>query len=273
MHQKSSYLNSNNAPHRKFVLSSPWSCYSKKLVHKIENPRHAGFFSQEEAQERGMRLAVGKQGSPEEGHLIGLYLLVDESDGIIADAKFQVFGHSALIGAAETACEILIRKNYNQAMRLPADLIDKQVRDKGDLPAFPEETHVYLNLVLDAIEQAAEQCLDIPFEESYVPTPLEAKNENNGEGYPGWALLSREQKIAVIEEVIAAEIRPYIELDAGGVQIVELIGDSELIIAYEGACTSCHSATGATLNAIQEILRAKVNQNLTIVPDLSHSKY
>ncbi len=253
--------------HRKFTLSFPWARYSKKLVHKIENPRHGGFFSQEEAHERGMRLAIGKQGDLEEGNAVGFYLLVDESDGVIADAKFQVFGQSALIGAAEAACEVLIRKNYDQARRLTADLIDKQVRDKNGMTAFPEETYTYLNLVLDAIEQAAEQCLDIPFAEADVPTPLEAKAEY-GEGYPGWNLLSREQKIVVIEEVIATEIRPYIELDAGGVQIVDLINDRELIIAYEGACTSCHSATGATLNAIQETLRAKVDKNLQIIPDI-----
>jgi NifU-like protein len=254
--------------HHKFTISFPWARYSKKLIHKIENPRHGGFFSEEEAKERGMRLAIGRQGNREDGNAIGLYLLVDESDGVIADAKFQVFGQSALIGAAEAACEVLIRKNYEQARRLTADLIDKQVRDKNDAPAFPEETFAHLNLVLDAIEQATEQCLDIPFAEAYVPTPLEAKREY-GEGYPGWQALSREQKIGVIEEVIATEIRPYIELDAGGVQIVDLIEDRELIIAYQGACTSCHSATGATLNAIQEILKARVDKNLLVVPDAS----
>jgi NifU-like protein len=255
--------------HRKFTLSFPWSRYSKKLIHKIENPRHGGFFSVEEAKERGMRLAIGRQGDPEDGNVVGLYLLVDESDGIIADAKFQVFGQSALIGAAEAACEVLIRKNYDQARRLTADLIDKQVRDKNDVAAFPEEMFAHLNLVLDAIEQATEQCLDILCAEAYLPTPLEAKEEEQGDGYPGWHTLGREQKIAVIEEVIATEIRPYIELDAGDVQIVDLVEDRELIIAYQGACTSCHSATGATLNAIQEILRTRVDKQLLIVPDAS----
>ena len=254
--------------HRKFTLSFPWARYSKKLIDKIEKPRHGGFFSDEEARERGMRLVTAKQGNLRDGNLIGLYLLVDESDGVIADAKFQVFGHSALLGAAEAACEILIRKNYDQARRLTADLIDKQVRDRSNIAAFPEEAYVYLNLILDAIEQAAEECLDIPFAAIYVAPPLESKKEY-GEGYPGWSHLAREQKIAVIEEVIATEIRPYIELDAGGVQIVDLIDDKELIIAYEGACTTCHSATGATLNAIQEILRAKVSKNLLIVPHIT----
>jgi NifU-like protein len=249
-------------------FSSPWTSYSKKLTKKIENPRHGGYFTMEEAQQRGVRLAIGKQGSLHEGHWIHLYLLVDESDGVIADAKFQVLGQSALIGAAEAACELLIRKNYDQALKVTADLIDRQVRDRADVPAFPAETFALLNLVLDTIEQAAEQCVDIPLAEGEIPTPIDPTSYQ-GEGYPGWKLLSREQKIAVIEEVIATEIRPYIELDAGGVQILDFVDDRELIIAYQGACTSCYSATGTTLNAIQEILRARLDPHLVVTPDAS----
>ena len=251
--------------HQKFILSLPWNNYSKKLVHKIENPRHGGFFSEEEAKERGMRLVIGKQKDDKEGCVLALYLLIDESDGVIADAKFQAIGSSSLIGAAEATCEILIRKNYDQARRLSAHLIDKQVRDKAEIPAFPEETFATLNLLLDAIDIAVEQCLDIPFAEVHVSTSLESKSEQ-GEGYPDWNLLNREQKLSVIEEIISTDIRPYIELDAGGIQVVDLIEDRKLIIAYEGACTSCHSATGATLNAIQEIIRTKIDPDLQVVP-------
>lgn len=251
--------------HRKFTYALPWAHYSKKLIQKIECPRYGGCFTAEEAKERGVRLVFSRQNA--EGDSACLYLLVDESDGVIADAKFQVFGHSALIGAAEAACEILMRKNYDQALKISADLIDKQCRDKPDLSAFPEESFSCLNLVLDAIEGAAIQCLDIPFATAYVPLPLEAQREL-GE-YPDWDVLTREQKIAVLEEVIVKEIRPYIELDAGGIQILDLIDGKELIIAYEGACTSCHSATGATLNAIQEILKTRVHPSLTVIPDAS----
>ncbi len=255
--------------HRKFSHSFPWMRYSKKLTHKIENPRHCGFFTPAEARERGMRLATGREGRREDGNTICLYLLVDESDGVIADARFQVLGQSALIGAAEAACELLIRKNYDQALRLTAELIDKQVRDRNEVLAFPEETYPHLNLVLDAIEKAAEQCLDIPFAENDLPSPIAAHGHEGGQIYPGWDTLSKEQKIEAIEGVIAADIRPYIELDAGGIQIVDLVQDQELIIAYEGACTTCHSSTGATLNAIQEILKLKIHPALRVVPDLT----
>ena len=117
---------------------------------------HVGAFSPKEAQAKGMRLAVGIQGSYQLGKWIKIYLLVDESDGVIADAKFQMFGPSCLIGALEAACEVLMRKNYDQAALVNADLIDKQVRDKSQIPAFPESAFSYLNLVIDTIEDAVQ---------------------------------------------------------------------------------------------------------------------
>jgi NifU-like protein len=253
-----------------FTPVFPWRTFSKKLAHKIQTMRYAGFFSREEAAERGMRLALGKEG--DRCIVVHLYLLVDENDGVIADAKYQALGPSALIGAAEAVCELIMRKTYDQALRLTAELIDKQVRDKTEMPAFPKEAFPYLNSVLDAVTQAAEQCLDIPFAEQAIPTPLDPHHFGDGNGYPGFKELNKDQKIGIIEQVIATDIRPYIELDAGGIEVLDLVDDRELTIAYQGQCTSCHSATGATLHAIQEILRAKVDPSLVVVPDSSFLK-
>ncbi len=248
------------------IRSFPWSRYSKKLAARIDNPKNCGCFTPEEASARQMRLIIGREGDVSLGNALCFYWLVDESDGVIVDVKYRVFGGSALIGAADAACELLLRKNYDQARRIGAELIDKQLRDKGDESAFPEEASSHLNLVLSAIEDAVEKCAGIPFAEVYTAPPLSTEMAE-GSVYPGWHELSIKQKIAVIEEVIANDIRPYIELDAGGVQVVNLIDDRELIIAYQGACTTCYSATGATLSAIQQILRAKVHPDLIVSPD------
>jgi NifU-like protein len=247
----------------------PWSRYSKKLNAKIDHPRCFGFFSKHQSEERGMRLAFGQEGAIEDGNLVYLFWLVDPSDGIIVDSRFQVYGQSALIGAAEIACELVIGKNYDQARRISAELIDKQVRDRPDVSAFPKETSPHLNLILSAIDNASDQCMDIPLAANYVapPAPMDIGEVLEG-GYPGWEKLSEGQKIALIEEVIARDIRPYIELDAGGVQVLDLI-NNEVIIAYQGSCTSCFSATGTTLSYIQQVLRGKVHPSLVVVPDLS----
>lgn len=252
------------------TTSFPWTRYSKRLASKIDHPRSVGHFTKEEAESRTMRLAEGQAGSVKDGNAVALYWLVDQDDGIIVDARFQVYGQSALIGAAEATCELLVGKNYAQARRIGADLIDKHVRDRSDTPAFPKETHPHLNLILEAIDSAAEQCTDIPLPETYVAAPVPAEmSEVLPGGYPGWMELSLKKKIAVIEQVLDQDVRPYIALDAGGVSVLNLLNDKELIIAYQGSCTSCYSSIGTTLSYIQQVLKAKVHPDLVVVPDLA----
>lgn len=251
------------------VTPFPWSLYSKKLATKITNPRCVGAMSREDASARSMFFAEGIEGTVSEGNALHLYWLVDPDDGIIVDAKFQLFGQSALIGAAEAACELLIGKNYDQAKRVGADLIDMHVRDRSDTPAFPKETYPHLNLVVEAIEKAAAQCSHIPLATNYVapPTPQEF-DDHLGGGYPGWLELSKEKKISVIEQILDSEIRPYIALDAGGVDFLDLKDNKEVHIAYKGSCTSCMSSVGATLSFIQKVLRSKVHADLVVIPQL-----
>lgn len=253
-----------------FIHPFTWTSYSKKLVHKIDHPRCAGVFLRQDAEERAMFYAEGAEGSIDDGNIVSLYWLVDKEDGIIVDAKFQVFGQSALIGAAEIACELIIGKNYLQAQRISADLIDKQVRDRNDDPSFPRETYPHLNLVLGAIEICAEQCKGLPVADTYLstPVPLDMSDVVPG-GYPGWKDLPIKKKLAVIEEVLDQDIRPYIALDAGGVVVLNLIDDKELVIAYQGSCTSCYSSVGTTLSYIQQIMRAKVHPDITVIPEMS----
>jgi NifU-like protein len=255
-----------------FTLPHSWNTFSKKLSQKIQNLRHAGFFSEDEAKERGMRLAVGKEGEWKRARLVHIYLLVDESDGVIADAKFQAFGPSALIGAAETACELLMRKTYDQAGRFTAELLDKQVRDKPEIFVFPKESFGCLNCVVDAVMQATQMCRDISLPQHPIATPLDPSSAKEVSMHQDWHLLNKEQKIAAIEQVIANDIRPYIELDEGGIEIVDLANERELIIAYQGACRSCYASTGSTLQAIEEILRTKLHPQLFVTPDSSFLK-
>jgi len=247
-----------------------WTQYSKKLMAKIENPRAWGFFSQEEAEARGMRLVKASEGLIRDGNAVVLYWLVDVDDGIIVDAKFQAYGQSALIGAAEIMCDLLVGKNYDQAKRIGTELIDKAVRDKSDAAAFPKETYPHLNLVLSAVELGSTQCVDLPLASSYVapPAPLDIGEVREG-GYPGWSTFSIEQKLTVIEDVLDQDVRPYIALDGGGVTVMNLVDDRDVIITYQGNCTSCYSSIGTTLSYIQQVLKAKVHPSLVVVPELS----
>lgn len=246
-----------------------WSRYSKKLSLRIENPYCVGTFTEQDAANRQVHVARGANGSLKEGAVVELYWLVDKQDGVLIDSRFSAFGHTSLIGAAEVVCELVIGRNYDQAQRITAELIDRHVRDKADIAAFPEETYRYLNFVLEAVDKACADCEGIPLSQAYVAPPITNREIDIVEGgYPGWQELGIKQKLAVIEEVIAKEIRPYIELDAGGVEVINLLNEKEVIIAYQGSCTSCFSATGATLSFIQQVLRAKVYPDLDVIPNM-----
>jgi NifU-like protein len=248
------------------IRSSYWEQFSKKLREKLDRLRYVGHFDLKDAEDRGMRLVTGKEENSM-GLKVCFYWLVDEADGVIADAKFQAFGPIGLIGAAEVLSELALRKNYDQVSRISADLIDQHVRDKKDIPAFPKECFGFLNLILSAADRAVQKCEGIPFAATYNTTPIERDFGEIPGGIPGWVDMSKEHRLAIIEEVIDKEIRPYVELDAGGVKVIDL-DRQDVLIAYEGSCTSCHASTGSTLTAIQQILRARVYPALTVIPQM-----
>lgn len=257
----------------KLIRPFPWVLYSKKLIAKIDSPKAAGIFSKDEADTRNLRLVIKDAGSVAEGNYIQLYWLVDKDDGAIVDVRFQVYGQSVLMGAAQGAAELLIGKNYDQAKRITADLIDKQLRDKENDPAFPKESHPHLELVMAAISKASAACTDLPLPELYVAPPVPRDIEVLEGGYPGWKELALKKKLVVIEEVLDRDIRPYIALDAGGIEVINLEENGKVTIVYQGSCTSCYSSIGTTLSFIQQMLRAKVHPEIVVIPDIDPGQF
>lgn len=213
--------------------------------------------SKEEAAQKGMRLAIGQSGSVKEGRAATCYLFVDESDGAIADCKFDIFGPAEMHLPAEAAARLVLRKTYVYAQRLSAEIVEKAMKGKS----------YFVNYILDAVDDAASQCMDIPIDEMHVAPQAMAVEVAADSEYPHWNEASNEEKRAIVEEVIARDIRPYIELDAGGIEIFK-IEHPNIHISYKGACTTCHSSTGATLDAIQNILRTKIAAELAVIPEL-----
>lgn len=251
-----------------YIEPYPWTAYSNLLIERILEPRNIGFFKENTGAIQEMRVITAEHRDEiDENHII-FYLVVDETDGIIADVKFQAFGESPLIGAADAICEIVLRKNYDQARRLTAELVDKKLRDFDYISAFPESASYHIDIALQALYIGCEQCLDIPIADPSYSPPVPSDLQSKGE-VSDWGILSSSERLALIRDVIQEEVQPYIALDAGGIEVQELKDDREVVVAYQGACTTCPSSTGATLNAIQEILRARVHPHLVVKPDLS----
>jgi len=223
-------------------------------------PRHMGVLRSSE----GMKLAEGTAHTDSE--MIQISILVDEEDGIIADAKFQAFASPGFVAIAEIVCVHLVRKTYEQARRSTSDFILKLIESTGcDLPS---DFYRYVNLVLDAVLAAATQCMDIPVAEEILTSPVDVTSYEQGE-LPDYENLTHSERLSLIQTVLDKDIRPYIELDAGGIHIVELKNEIELVISYQGACVTCPSSIGSTLDAITNILRNKIHPSMIVTPDFT----
>jgi len=245
-----------------------WNYYSHFFTQHILSPRHSGVFDADDTSYQNVRILKEAAGEPEGSGRVLLSLVVDVTDGIIIDAKFQAYGESILIGVADMICEDLIQKNYGQAKYLSVDFKSCVV---GDIHEFFERVFRYVDILLEAIRCASSRCVDIPLTKHHASTyQLPDRKEVSKEGgFPGWKDLTYEQKLDMIKQAVSEEIQPYVELDAGGVEILSLRNDREVIIAYHGACATCPAATGSTLEAVQNVLRTRLSPELCVIPDPS----
>lgn len=243
--------------------------FNKKIHEYLQNPHYA--FPLIVRAESDLRYVIGQEGDMEQGRFIRFYLLVHPEKGSIEKISYQVFGEPILIAICEAVCEVAITKNYVQASRVGADLIEKKLVDHQ----FVSDNYFQrlLNDVLSALYMALQQCQDILLEDLFLQSPVQNTAFVESEHFKNWSTYSLADKLELIKKIILEDIEPYVALDQGGVEVKDFINDKEVIIGYKGSCTSCYSATGATLNAINQILKQKLHPDIVVVPDMSTLKF
>jgi NifU-like protein len=245
-----------------------WEKYGKRLKQKIFSPNAVGSFKEDLSENRALRYASAEIGAIERGARIRWHWLVDLEDGIIIDARYELFGPSIMVALLEASVELIVGKNYDQAGRINQELLDRHLRDLSEKSSLPKEAAAYCHLVLDAIELTANQCLDISLPIHYQTSPIPEHVLVSEGGVADWPEMNDAAKLSLVQAIIERDIRPYVEMDAGGVEAIRIEKGSEVIIAYSGSCNGCHSSTGSTLSSIQAILRAKVHPSIEVTPEL-----
>ena len=221
-----------------------WSIYSSKVQRAILRASHTG--SLENATGRSVEGRVTDQ--------VHLFLDVDEASGQIQAARFRLFGPTLLMAACEGLCTFVEGKSIAQAGRLTSALLKRELD-------FPASCKGFLEIAIAALLDALQGCADIT---PQVITPIHTDIEGE---LPDFEALNSDERLALIESVLDEKIRPYIELDNGAIVVKELKGH-RLIITYEGACTTCPSAIGGTLQSITEVLRMSVCADIVVEPDM-----
>lgn len=244
-----------------------WGSFPARSLRFFFQPKHGGALSHDQEDEE-IQLVIGKQGHLLMGNTLLFYWLVDKTNGIIREAKFQYFGHPYLLVLAETTCSLVIGKTFAEAYKITINDLDQEVRGHAHPSIFLEDLSPLYHLVIDALDIAIEQCVDIPVNDSPFPfkDALSQLSEGNPYSTEEWGALSHDEQLSALNTMMKEKIAPLVAVDSGDVRIVHFEGLT-VTIAYSGNCSSCLSSVGSTLNSIGQLFRAHVYPLLEIKVD------
>lgn len=87
--------------------------YSEKVLEHFKNPRNVGVLNKD-----AKNVGTGLVGAPECGDVMRLQIEVDETTGMIRDAKFKTFGCGSAIASSSLATEWLKGKSLDEAAKI-----------------------------------------------------------------------------------------------------------------------------------------------------------
>lgn len=220
--------------------------FSPAVAARLKLVSYSGDFSEANAQARGCRLIATEHGAQQAPDHINLFLVVDPQ-GVVKDARFRSTATGDLLAAYDVMCELVIGKPIAEAALVSPRAVEAHLRGAAGEPAMP--------LTLDA---------DTPFyvlckaaERWQQPAPVTAKD------LKPFAECGLFERVKRIEGVLDQHVRPALASDGGGLDLVDLKND-DLFVQYHGACGSCSSSVGGTLQFITDSLNNHLAAKLAV---------
>ncbi len=135
------------------IGGSLWEQYSQKVGDRMNNPRHFGELTEEDAQKRNGRLIVADYGAESCGDSVRLYWVVDENDTVVA-STFKSFGCGTAIASSDMMCELCVGKKVDDTLNITNLDVEKALRDNEDTPAVPPQKMHCSVMAYDVIKKA-----------------------------------------------------------------------------------------------------------------------
>jgi len=133
---------------------SLWDQYSDVVTDRMNNPRHQGEITQEEADALNSRLIVADFGAESCGDAVRLYWAVDENERIVK-SKFKSFGCGTAIASSDMMVELCEGKTVSEAVKITNIDVEKALRDEENTPAVPPQKMHCSVMAYDVIKKAA----------------------------------------------------------------------------------------------------------------------
>jgi NifU-like protein len=137
------------------VSGSIWDEYSNIVVSRMNNPKHQGHITEEEAEAMNAKLIVADFGAESCGDAVRLYWAVEDETQKIIDAKFKSFGCGTAIASSDIMTELCIGITVDEAVKITNIEVEKAMRDTPNVPAVPPQKMHCSVMAYDVIKKAA----------------------------------------------------------------------------------------------------------------------
>ena len=259
--------------------------YSEKVLEHFLHPRNVGEIEDPDGEAMVGNIACGDA--------LKLTFKLDEN-GRIQEAKFKTFGCASAIAAASALTEMIKGKTVEEAEKITnqdiADFLGGLPKEKMHCSVMGQEAleKAIANYkgvpVAEAEGKIICECFGVTepeiervVRESHLKTVEEVTNYTKAGGGCGGCheaiqeiidrviaqpetkeirpRLTNLQKIKMIEETIAREIRPSLQHDGGDIELIDVVGN-KVLVATRGACATC-AAVHLTL---KDFVEAKLRE-------------
>lgn len=241
------------------TATSPQPPATERVRARLQALHHLGEFTAADAETRGLRLVEAVHGAEHAADHIQLWLLVDEG-GVVRDARFRTLATGIQLAAYDVMAELAVGRSVADGATITPAMVDERLRDDPAAPALAlgeERDRPYYVLV-----KAAERLHGA--KPAGEPAPSAAKpTQPSGAAALPWLQIGLFEKVRRIEAVLDEHVRPALASDGGGIDLVDLKSD-ELWVQYHGACGSCSSSIGGTLQFIQDSLNNHLGTSLAV---------
>jgi NifU-like protein len=137
------------------IGGSLWEQYSQKVSERMDNPKHRGEITKEEAEAMGAKLVVADWGAEACGDAVRLYWAVDPKTNRILKATFKSFGCGTAIASSDTMAELCVGKTVDEVVKITNIDVEHAMRDEEDKPSIPPQKMHCSVMAYDVIKKAA----------------------------------------------------------------------------------------------------------------------
>ena len=223
-----------------------------KALARLRDLRYVGELTTEQATMRGLTLVETTHGAEHAADHIRLMLLVD-AEGVVRDVRYRTLATGVQLAAYDQLVELAIGKTLEQAATITPAQVDALLRDD---PAVAV-------LVLGETKDRPYYVMIKAHERHSGTAAAPTATQPGVSAQLPWPDIGLFEKVRRIESVLDQHVRPALASDGGGIDLVDLKGE-DLYVQYHGACGSCSSSIGGTLQFITDSLNNNLGTTLAV---------